>query len=272
MVFLSFAALTLWCLGYPAQAVQRSQEALALAQALDQPFSLVAAQHYAALLHHHRHEALAVQTLAGTLLTLAMAQGFPLYVGYGTCWRGWAGAMRGAVAGLAQLRQGLAAVLTTGQTLARPFCLVLHAEVAGRGGQVEEGLRLLAEALTAFEDSGRGDLLAEAHRLQGELLLAQEDTGEEEAAACFQQALAIARRQQAKGWELRAAISLARLWQRQGKRPAARELLASIYGWFTEGFDIADLQEAKALLEELGDETVRQKPGHDLLSFTAVGN
>ncbi|HSF29816.1 MAG TPA: hypothetical protein VLK82_04990, partial [Candidatus Tectomicrobia bacterium] len=249
---LSFAALTLWCLGYPAQAVRRSQEALVLAQALDHPFSLAAAQHYAAFLHHHRHEALAVRTLAGTLLTLATAQGFPLYVGYGTCWQGWAGAMQGeAVAGLAQLRQGLAAVLTTGQTLARPFCLVLHAEVAGHGGQVEEGLRLLAEALTAFEESGRGDLLAEAHRLQGELLLAQEDSGEEEATACFQQALDIARRQQAKSWELRAAMSLSRLWQQQCKRAEARELLAPIYGWFTEGFDTADLQEAKALLAEL---------------------
>jgi DNA-binding winged helix-turn-helix (wHTH) protein/predicted ATPase len=250
VVCLSFAALTLWCLGYPAQAVQRSQEALALA--LDYPFSLAAAQHYAAFLHHHRHEALAVQTLAGPLLSLATAQGFPLYVGYGTCWQGWAGAMQGEpVAGLAQLRHGLEAVLTTGQTLARPFCLVLLAEVARHEGQVEEGLRLVAEALAAFEDSERGDLLAEAYRLQGELLLAQEGTGEEEAASCFQEALAIARRQQAKAWELRAAMSLARLWQRQGKRPAARALLASIYGWFTEGFDTVDLQEAKELLDEL---------------------
>jgi predicted ATPase len=249
---LSFAALTLWCLGYPAQALQRSREALALAHALDHPLSLAAAQHYAAFLHHHRQEALAVQTLARTLLTLATAQGFPLYVGYGTCWQGWAGAMQGeAVAGLAQLRQGLAAVLTTGQTLARPFCLVLLAEVAGHGGRVEEGLRLLAEALTAFEASGRGDLLAEAHRLQGELLLAQAGTGQEEAAACFQQALAMARRQQAKAWELRAATSLARLWQQQGKAAEARQLLAEVHAWFTEGFDTADLRQARTLLTAL---------------------
>jgi len=249
---LSFAALTLWCLGYQVQAIQRSQEALALAQTLDHPLSLAAAQHYAAFLHHHRHEALAVQTLAETLLTLATAQGFPLYMGYGTCWQGWAGAMQGeAVAGLAQLRQGLAAVLTTGQTLARPLCLVLHAEVAGRGGQVEEGLRLVAEALRAFEASGRGDLLAEAHRLQAELLLAQTGTNADEATACFQEALAIARHQQAKSWELRAAISLGRLWRQPGKRQEARTLLAPIYGWFTEGFETADLQEAKALLEAL---------------------
>jgi predicted ATPase len=136
VVFLSFAALTLWCLGYPAQAVQRSQEALALAQALDHPFSLAASQHYAAFLYRHRHERLEVQTLAEALLTLATAQGFPLYVGYGTYWRGWAGAMQGeSEVGLMHMRQGLAAVLATGQTLARPFCLVVLAEVAVQVGQ-----------------------------------------------------------------------------------------------------------------------------------------
>ena len=125
------------------------------------------------------------------------------------------------------------------------------AEAGGRTGQVEEGLRLLAEALAAFEANGRGDMLAEAYRLQGELLQRQDGPDAAQAEACFQQALAIARRQQAKSWELRAAISLSRLWQRQGKRAEARELLTPIYGWFTEGFDTADLQEASALLGEL---------------------
>ena len=165
---------------------------------------------------------LAVQAQAEALLTLATAQGFPLYVGYGTCWRGWALAMQGqGEAGLAQMRQGLAAVLATGQTLSRPLCLVLLAEAAGHAGQVEEGLRLLAEALAAFEASGRGDMLAEAYRLQGELLLRQATPDAAQAEACFQQALAIARRQQAKSWELRAAMSLSRLWQQQGKRVEA---------------------------------------------------
>ena len=109
--------------------------------------------------------------------------------------------------------------------------------------------RLLAEALAAFEASGRGDMLTEAYRLQGEFRLCQADTAQAE--SCFRQALTIARRQQAKSWELRAAMSLCRLWQQQGKRAEAHELLAPIYGWFTEGFDTADLQEAKALLEEL---------------------
>ena len=110
----------------------------------------------------------------------------------------------------------------------------------------------LAESLTAFEAAGRGNLLAEVYRLQGTLLLRQAVSNMAEAEACFQQALTIARRQQAKSWELRTATSLAQLWHQQGKRAEARELLAPIYGWFTEGFDTADLQEAKALLEELG--------------------
>jgi predicted ATPase len=155
-------------------------------------------------------------------------------------------------AGMAQLRQGIAAVLATGQELARPLYLVLLAEVMGDAGQVAEGLGLLTEARTAFETSGRGDTLAEVYRLQGDLWLRQALPDGPRAHACFHQALAVARRQQAKAWELRAATSLARLWQHQGKRAEAHALLAPIYGWFTEGFDTADLQEARALLEELG--------------------
>jgi predicted ATPase len=112
-------------------------------------------------------------------------------------------------------------------------------------------LHLLAETLKVLEASGRGDLRAEAYRLHGELLLRQAAPDAAQAEACFQQALAIARLQQAKSWELRAAMSLSRLWQRQGKRTESRVLVAEVYGCFTEGFDTADLQEAKALIEEL---------------------
>jgi predicted ATPase len=154
-------------------------------------------------------------------------------------------------AGLAQLRQGMTTLLSTGQTLSQSLCLVLLAEAVGHVGQVAEGLHLLAETLTAFEASGRGDMLTEAYRLQGEFLLSQAVPDATQAETCFQQALDIARGQQAKSWELRVAMSLARLWQRQGKRAEAHALLAPIYGWFTEGFDTADLQEARALLEAL---------------------
>ena len=249
---LAVAANTLWCLGYPAQAMRRSQDALALAQELAHPHSLAVSQHFAAFLHQRRHEAPAVQAQAEALLILATAQGFPLYAGFGTCWRGWVLALQGeGEMGLAQLRQGMAAVLALGETLAQSLCLILLAEAAGHVGQAAEGLRLLAEALTALEASRRGDLLPEAYRLRGEFLLRQAIPDAAQAEACYQQALTIARRQQAKSWELRAAISLSRLWQQQGKREAARVLLAPVYGWFTEGFDTADLQEARALLETL---------------------
>ena len=250
---LAAVANTLWCLGFPAQAVQRGQEALALAQALAHPYSLGVAQVFAAWLYHRCREASAVQVQADALLALATAQGFPFYEGFGTAWRGWALAMQGEGAtGLTQLRQGMAALLAVGQERERPLCLVLLAEAMEHTGQVEEGLRLLAEALEAFEATGQGDMLSEAYRLQGVLLLQQAVPDAAQAEACFQQALAIARRQQAKSWELRAATSLCWLWQQQGKRAAARELLAPIYGWFTEGFDTADLQDAKALLADLG--------------------
>ena len=249
VVSLAFAANTLWCLGYPAQAVRRSQEALVLAQALAHPASLALAHYWVTFLSHRRREVPAVQAHAEALLTLSTAQGFPLWVGLGTCWRGWVLTMQGqSETGLAQLRQGLTVVLATGQTLSQ-ICLILLAEAAAHAGQVEEGWRLLAEALTALEASARGDLLAETYRLQGEWLLRQASPDAVRAEACFQQALALARRQQAKSWELRTATSLSRLWQQQGKGNEARALLAPIYRWFTEGFNTADLQEAQALLE-----------------------
>jgi predicted ATPase len=154
-------------------------------------------------------------------------------------------------AGLAQMHQGLAAISAMGETVARPYCLVPLAEAMGHTGQVAAGLHLITEALGVLEANRQGYLLAEAYRLQGELLLRQAQPDAAQAKACFQHALAIARSQQAKSWELRAAMSLARLWQQQGRRTEAYDLLAPVYGWFTEGFDTADLQEARALLQEL---------------------
>ena len=250
---LAIAVHALWCLGYPAQALRRVQEALALAEMLAHPYSLVFAANYTALLHHRCRDAPAVKAQAEALLALATVQGFPLWVGIGTLWCGWVPAMQGqATAGLAQMHQGMTGAVATGQTLGRPFCLVPLAEALGHTDQVAEGLRLLAEALEELEAGGQGYLLAEAYRLKGVLLLQQAVPDPAQAEACFQQALAIARRQQAKSWELRAAMSLSRLWRHQGKRAEAYELLAPIYGWFTEGFDTADLQEAKGLLEDLG--------------------
>ena len=155
------------------------------------------------------------------------------------------------------MRQGLAACRALGVELFRPLYLASLAEVYGKVGQVEEGLALLAEALATVGRTGERVSEAELYRLKGELTLAQsgvqslESGVQEEAKECFQKAIEIARHQQAKSLELRAVMSLSRLWQSQGKKDEARQLLAEIYNWFTEGFDTKDLQEAKALLEEL---------------------
>jgi len=255
VICLECAAQALWCLGYPAQALRRSQEARALAQGLAHPLSLALTQYWATFLHHRRREVRAVQAQAEALVALATTQGFPLYVGHGTYWRGWARVLQGqGEAGLALMHQGLTALLALGNEAARPRYLGLLAEAAGHVGQVEEGLRLVVDALTAFETSGQGDMLTEVYRIQGELLQRQDIPDRAQAEVCFQQALALARRQEAKAWELRAAMSLARLWQQQGQRAEAYELLAPIYSWFTEGFDTPDLQEAKALLAALEGE------------------
>jgi predicted ATPase len=249
----SLAAWVLWLLGYPGQALQRGHEALTLARELPHPFSLALALIMVAALHQMCRQGQAAQERAEASLTLSTEQGFPYLRAIGTILWGWAlAAQERGEEGLAQMRQGLVAWRATEAEITRTYLLALLAEGYGKVGQAEEGLRVLAEALVAFETSGRGDLLAEAYRLQGTFLLRQTMPDIAQAEACFQQALAIARRQQAKSWELRAATSLARLWQQQGKCTAAYDLLAPVYGWFTEGFDTADLQEAKALLEDLG--------------------
>ncbi len=155
-------------------------------------------------------------------------------------------------AGLRHIRQGLAAVLATGQTLARPFCLVRAGRGGSAGGPDRGGATPLAEALAAFETSGRGDLLAEAYRLQGVLLLHQAGRRCSPGRSLLPAGSHHSPPPAGQILELRAAMSLARLWQQQGKRAEARALLAPIYDWFTEGFDTADLQEARALLEALG--------------------
>jgi predicted ATPase len=248
------AAPSLWLLGYPDQAVANSQAALALAHQLAHPYTLTLALCWAAELHHLRREALLTQARAEAAMTVAIDQGFPQYVAEATYLRGWALAESGqGEAGRAQIRQGLAAYQTTGTARDRPYSLALLAEASAKVRQTAEGLEALAEALATLDRSGVRWWEAELYRLRGELLLQHAVAQPEEAEACFQQALAVARRQQAKSLELRAAMSLARLWQRQGKRTEAGELLAEVYGWFTEGFDTADLQEARALLEELSE-------------------
>jgi class 3 adenylate cyclase/predicted ATPase len=256
----AYGAATLWWLGYPEQALQWSHEALALARELAHPFSLGFALFLTAWVPQFRREGPLTQEWAEAAIALAAEHGFAVFGAGGTIFRGWALAQRYSepVAGqgqgeegIAQMQQGLAAWRATGAEALRPYYLALLAEASGRGGQVEEGLRLLAEALAVANDTGEHRWDAELYRLKGELLVVHSAGHHTEAETYFRQAFDIARRQEAKSVELRAAMSLSRLWQRQGKQADAHALLAPIYAWFTEGFDTADLQEAKALLEEL---------------------
>ncbi len=153
--------------------------------------------------------------------------------------------------GIAEIQHGLTAVRAMGAERSRAYYLALLAKVYGQLGQADQGLDALAEALALVEATDERYWESEIHRLKGELLLSRSVQDADQAARCFDQALESARRQSAKSLELRAATSLARLWQRQGKPEPARELLAPVYGWFTEGFDTADLRDAKALLDEI---------------------
>ena len=246
------SGVCLWLLGYPDQAVASSKAALALAQQLAHPLSLALALYWAAMLHHLRREGPLTQAHAEALMTIATDQGLPEHVAQAMPLLGWALATRGhGEEGIMQLQQGLASYQATGAARDRPYYLALLAEASAQSGQTAKGLEALAEALARLGKSQVQWWEAEMHRLRGELLLQHAVAQPGEAEACFQQALAVAHRQQAKSLELRAAMSLSRLWQQQGKRAEARELLAPIYGWFTEGFDTADLQEAKALLDAL---------------------
>jgi class 3 adenylate cyclase/predicted ATPase len=248
----SFAALSIWMLGYPDQALQSIREALTLAKELAHPFSLAFTLAWAATVHQFRRELQAVQERAEALIALSTEQAFPFWLAFGTILRGWALTTQGAGAeGIAQIRQGLVAYRATESELHRPYFLGLLAEAHGKVGQIEEGLTVLNEALDTVNKTEERNWEAELHRRRGELLLMQQGQKVGEAEECFLKALDTARRQQAKSLELRAAMSLSRLWQQQGKQEEAYQLLAEIYGWFTEGFDTADLKEAKVLSEKL---------------------
>jgi predicted ATPase len=223
-----------------------------LAHALSHPYSLAFARCWAAVVCRCCRNVPALHEHAEAAIALATEQGFPLWAAIGTLYRGWGLAMQGQCEeGMAQVRQGIASVRATGAALAVSTYCTLLADVCGHLGHTEDGLQALAEAHALVEQHEERYWEAEIHRLRGVLLLRQTMDQQTEAEAWLQRALDVARRQEAKSLELRAAMSLARLWQQQGKRAAAYDLLAPIYGWFTEGFDTADLQEAKALLDEL---------------------
>lgn len=253
VVCLSHTALLLWLRGYPDQALESMHKARTLSRELSHPFSLAYSLIFAGLLHQFRHEVPAAQEQAEAAIAVSNEHGFPFLLALGTILQGWALAEQGqGEEGTVQIRQGLAAFQATGAVVGQPFLLAMLAEAYRHMEQTAAGLTAVAEALAVVDKTEEHVLEAELYRLQGELLLRHAVPDKRQAETAFRQALNFARRQQAKSLELRVAISLSRLWQQQGKRDAPRELLAPIYHWFTEGFDTPDLQEAKALLDELG--------------------
>jgi predicted ATPase len=243
--------IVLLCLGFPDQALARINAAIAEARGLDHPPSLASSLFIGALLHSLGREIAALDERAGELIAVATEQGFPQWRAPGTIYRGWAKVKNGDVAdGISLLRSGSTAYRATGAELWMPHFVALLAGACEIKGQVDEALTLLDEALQIVERTGERWLEAELNRQKGRLLLRH---GHSEAAEeLYCKALGIAREQEAKLWELRVATSLARLWRDQSRHPEARDLLAPVYGWFTEGFGTPDLKDAGALLDELG--------------------
>jgi predicted ATPase/class 3 adenylate cyclase len=256
---LDLLAIVLWVMGYPDQALERSAQALALAQRLKHPTTLGSALGYAAQLHVLRGEAQAGLAEADTLLTLATEHAAPVMSIGGALYKARAlGALGRGAEGLTLFHEGLAIYQSTGAASnAQVLCPL--AEICLQAGQIAEGLAAADEGLRVVVERGERWLEAELYRLRGELLLAQNPPAPKgasqeahaEAERCFAEALAVARRQDAKGWELRAAVSLGRLRLRQGQRAEAQALVAGVYGWFTEGADTGDLRAARDLLAEL---------------------
>jgi predicted ATPase len=254
--------------GYSDKALDRTRDALSLAQQLSHPYSLAYARGIAAAVHQFRKEPELIQDTAEASLGIATEHGFPFWSAFQTILLGWVLVNRGKVdEGITQMSCGMEAYWATGAELLRPYFIGVLAEAFARKGLIERGLDLLDEALQTVERTGERFYEAELYRQKGELLtrLLTRSDGEQpdsqdlsakssrwsEIEGCFLRAISIARQQQAKWFELRSTLNIARLWQRQGRIEEAHAMLAQTYGWFTEGFNTADLKDAKALLDEL---------------------
>jgi predicted ATPase len=250
---LSWGAHTLWHLGYADEALAMSHRALALAQDLSHPYSLALALAYAAMLHQFRREPDAVGERAAAAMALCVEHKFAYYMAWATLLQGWALAESAdQEGGMQQMQQGLEALLATGASIRKPYYLTLLAEAYGKSGRAKDGLVLLHEALMIARETGELWREAELHRLQGELLLMLAVPDPSQAECCFHQALTMARRQDARALELRAAMSVSRLWQQHDRHDDARTVLADVLPWFTEGLDTPDLQDARTLLQAPG--------------------
>jgi tetratricopeptide (TPR) repeat protein len=247
---LIFSAQNLWFLGQPDAALARALEPVALARRLDDPFSLGFALFMETVVHWYRRDVAAVQERAAEVVAVSESQGFPFWLGLGRVLHAVADVVAGNAGALPDILDGMALLGSTGSQMGTSSILLLLAEAQRATGQLAEAQGTIATALAIGAQFGERFVDAELHRLDGDLLLATGGPADE-AAARYHRALAIAREQGSRSFELRAATSLARLWRAQGKHAEARELLAQVYAPFTEGFDTRDLQDAKRLLNDL---------------------
>jgi predicted ATPase len=246
----AYAAWCWWLLGYPDQAVRLGDEALAILDRIKHGYSRSRGLYWNSCLHAYRREWPIVAERAAAAIASAQDHGLAMVVAVGRIMRAAARAMlEPHDEFVVEIREAMAAYRATGARFQGTYHLILLAQAVAACGRRGEGLAALREAAALVGDTGERYVEAEIHRLEGNLRLAE--GGSAEAEACYLKALEVARAQEARSLELRAATSLARLRREQGRRAEARELLAPIYGWFTEGFDTADLKEAKALLDEL---------------------
>jgi predicted ATPase len=258
----AYNAWCLWLLGYPDQALRYANRSLALLERINHAFTQARGFYWNAIVHLLRREAAIVRERAQRALASASEHGFALALTAATILEGTALAGQGQHAdGAKRVREGFDAYRATGAEFQNTHHLIMLAEALAGAGSLEEALEALADATAQAERSGERYCEAEIHRVRGEVLLAQSTDDQPEAERCFHQALDVARKQEARSLELRAATSLARLWQRQGRPDDARDLLAPVYDWFTEGFDTADLKDAQALLAELAPSTLSRAVG-----------
>jgi predicted ATPase len=243
--------LSLWLLGFPDQALARAQDGLAMALELKHPFSVAYARCWLAWLSQFRRDVRTVREQADAALALATEQGFTLWAAKATIYRGWALAMDNNKEGALELEKGIAAWRATGAGATLSYYHTIKADALDFLGKAEEALQEVDMARAELEKTAERWWEAEIYRLRGILLLRHSMAPHAEAEAWLRRALDVARRQQAKSLELRAATSLACLWRDQGKHAEARDLLAPVHGWFSEGYDTLDLKEAKTLLEHL---------------------
>lgn len=249
----SYLAWSKWLIGYPDQARTHCLEAIATAEGLQHPFSIALGLSFSQWLHQFRRDVSATQRAAEKALALSQEHGFAFWIGWCQTLLGWCKSTQGdAAAGIAEIRDGIEAWRKQGSELGSHYFYCLLTEACGQAGRLDEALAALDEADQFASDTGEGLFAPEIGRLRGKLLLRQDPSSVDVAETCFRQALECARSQRAKSLELRAARSLARLLHARGYSERARDVLAPVYNWFTEGFDTPDLQDASRLLQSIG--------------------